>query len=131
MDSKLQKALYKKYPKIFRQKDLPMSQTCMCWGIECGNGWYQILDSLCHVIQEHVDALIKDKKANCQVEAEQVKEKYGSLRFYTNFEDDYISGAIRIASALSSRTCEDCGGHGTPSKKGWITVLCNVCRKNR
>ena len=31
--------LIKKHPKIFRQKDLPMTHTAMCWGIECGPHW--------------------------------------------------------------------------------------------
>ena len=55
MKAELQKQLYEKYPKIFRQKDLPMNQTCMCWGIEVGEGWYNIIDTLCGLIQWHID----------------------------------------------------------------------------
>ena len=33
-----EKELLWKYPTIFRQKELPMDQTAMCWGIECGKG---------------------------------------------------------------------------------------------
>tara|TARA_R110002153_G_scaffold46642_2_gene131713 strand:- start:1695 stop:1805 length:111 start_codon:yes stop_codon:yes gene_type:complete len=29
-----QKEIFEKYPKIFRDKDKPMTETCMCWGLE-------------------------------------------------------------------------------------------------
>ena len=45
-----QKYLYDKYPKIFRQKDLPMSETCMCWGICVDSGWLKLIDTLCEEI---------------------------------------------------------------------------------
>ena len=69
--------LLKKYPKIFRQKDLSMQQTCMCWGMECGSGWYPIIDKLCEMLQWDID-----KNGYPQIEATQVKEKFGTLRFY-------------------------------------------------
>ena len=33
MKAELQDKLYKKYPKIFVQKDMDKTQTAMCWGI--------------------------------------------------------------------------------------------------
>ena len=55
MTQTLQQKLYDKYLKIFGQKDLPMTQTAMCWGINCGDGWYNIIDNLCWHIQHEVD----------------------------------------------------------------------------
>jgi hypothetical protein len=55
MKQELQQKLYDKYPKIFRQKDLPMTQTCMCWGIDTNDGWYSLLDTLCSQIQWRID----------------------------------------------------------------------------
>jgi len=34
MKLELQNKLFEKYPNIFKNKDLPMNQTCMCWGNE-------------------------------------------------------------------------------------------------
>lgn len=65
MNKKPQEKLFKKYPKIFQDKDKLMSETCMCWGIEHGPGWYDILDNLCSLIQSHVDnspRVCKDSK---------------------------------------------------------------------
>jgi hypothetical protein len=33
MKAELQEKLYTDYPEIFKQKDLDMTQTAMCWGI--------------------------------------------------------------------------------------------------
>lgn len=127
MDVKLQKKLFKKYPKIFRQKDLPMTQTCMCWGIACGEGWYSLLDVLCGLIQHRCD----HKELNChQVEATQVKEKFGTLRFYARGGDDMTSAYIGFAEYMSGTICELCGATlGVSQTKGWIKTLCKECKK--
>ena len=36
-----------RFPILFQNKDKPMTETCMCWGIECPIGWYYILEQLC------------------------------------------------------------------------------------
>jgi len=54
MKKELQDKLFETYPNIFRQKDLDKTQTAMCWGISCGDGWYTILDELCANIQNRI-----------------------------------------------------------------------------
>jgi len=55
MNQKIDEQLCKKYPKIFAQRGLPMNQTAMCWGFQCGDGWYTLINSLCFLIQAHID----------------------------------------------------------------------------
>ena len=55
MNDENTKRLYQKYPKIFVEKDLPMTQSCMAFGVACGDGWYTILDTLCGAIQYHIE----------------------------------------------------------------------------
>ena len=55
MKQELDEALCAKYPKIFKYRHAPMTHTAMCWGFECGDGWYNIIDALCGNIQSHVD----------------------------------------------------------------------------
>lgn len=125
MDKKLQEKLYKKYPKIFVQKDKPMTETCMCWGFECGDGWYDLIDMLCGIIQWDID-----NNGHPQIEATQVKEKYGTLRFYTNGQNDRQTGYINFAEYLSGFICEGCGSNDKVTRtKGWIVTLCPKCMK--
>ena len=61
MKQELDELLCKKYPKMMVNRLKPMMETCMCWGFECGDGWYNILDVLCGNIQHHVDQKRKDR----------------------------------------------------------------------
>ena len=182
MKKELQDKLYNKYPKLFYQKDLPMQQTCMCWGIECGNGWYTIIDNACRLLQHHVDSSRKQKARTLrwnrmlrqavngntrnlhryfakaygeekgeeetkrqilkrdfrevketipQLQFVQVKEKYGTLRLYTNYVDDYIDGVVNMAESMSAYTCETCGVPGKTTGTSWYYTLCRRCAKER
>jgi len=61
-----------------------------------------------------------------QVVATQVKEKFGTLRFYYNGGDEVIDGMVRMAEALSGVTCEECGAPGKQRHGGWILTLCDT-----
>ena len=95
MNQELQDRLFKKYPKIFIQKDLSPSETCMCYGIDCGDGWYSLIDSLCSKLQQYT------RISKIAVEAKQVKSKLGGLRFYTDCDDDYVKGLVAMAREIS------------------------------
>jgi len=117
--------LFGKYPKLFAQRNMDIMQTCMCWGVECGDGWYDLIDNLCGTIQSYIDMNHKP-----QMEFVQVKEKFGTLRLYTNgAEDELIRGMIWFAEELSGKICEVCGKPGTINNNGWISCLCEEHRK--
>jgi hypothetical protein len=59
MKQELDEQLCKKYPKIFKNRHASMQETCMCWGFECGDGWYNIIDQLCANIQHHINWIRK------------------------------------------------------------------------
>ena len=130
MKKELEKKLFENYPGIFRQKDLPATHTAMCWGIACGDGWYDIIDTLCSNIK-HRTSCQNGKSPNEEyvVEAVQVKEKFGGLRFYVTGGDSYINGLVSMAESMSYRVCEECGSPGKANKKGWIKTLCEPCRE--
>ena len=126
MTEELDKKLCAKYPKIFADRNADMRSTAMCWGFECGDGWYWLIDQLCSRIQSYID---DNPHLNIhQVVAVQVKEKYGSLRFYINGGDEEIFGAISLAEHMSYHICEECGStQNIGHTSGWITTLCIVC----
>jgi len=64
-----------------------------------------------------------------QVEATQVKEKYGTLRFYTAGGDDFTDGLIRMAEAISGITCEECGAPGKLKGDYWVYTACEAHTK--
>ena len=85
MREELDKLLCEKYPKMMVNRNKPMQETCMCWGFDCGDGWFNILDQLMGNIQHHIDWNNKNfekgytqYKQVTQVTLDQVKEKFGS-----------------------------------------------------
>lgn len=134
MTKELELKLQEKYPKIFRDLYGDKTVTCMHWGITCGDGWYDLIDRLCHALQWSAD-----KNGYKQVVADQVKEKFGELRFYYHFEDtenekenrssEYLEGMISFAEIMSGSICESCGKPGTLNNRGWIQCRCEDCKK--
>jgi len=55
MRKELDEALVAKYPLIFADRNGDMDTTAMCWGFDCGDGWYNILDILCGTIQSYIN----------------------------------------------------------------------------
>jgi hypothetical protein len=145
MNQILDQQLCDKYPKIFANRYADMTTTAMCWGFECGDGWYNILDQLCAEIQHHIDwkerqreaAIRFNSKATSgemrevpkeisQVVAAQVKEKFGTLRFYYDGGDERISGMVTLAESMSAVTCEQCGSPAQIRQGSWARTLCDT-----
>ena len=101
---------------------------------ECAIGWYDIVYDLSVKIEKILNEFAENHK---QVEGEeneiiemfavQVKEKYGTLRFYMSLETDEISDLIHEAEALSSQTCESCGASAKMRGTRWLEVKCDAC----
>lgn len=125
MRDELDALLCEKYPKMMVNRDKSMMGTCMCWGFECGDGWFNIIDRLMHNIQSHIDWKNRDSEVVPQVTLDQVKEKFGSLRFYYSGGDDTIRGMVSMAASMSSVTCEVCGSPGKFRGKSWFYTACD------
>ena len=181
MKQELDKLLCERYPKMMVNRNKPMKETCMCWGFECGDGWFNILNQLMSQIQHHIDwkekqragaikynemaaqakagnfdlfeetmkALPNDEykekrlaeivagdfrpvpESIPQVTLDQVKEKFGTLRFYYQGGDDYISGMVSLAESMTAVTCENCGNPGSCRGGGWVHTYCTPCEEAR
>lgn len=126
MNDELQKKLYDKYPALFCNKDKSIQESCMAWGIECGDGWYELLSSVCWRISQHEKNIAHPDYI--PVKFDQIKEKFGGIRIYYTGGDDYIRGVVSLADEMSYKICEVCGQKGSPNKGGWISTLCENCR---
>lgn len=97
------------------------------FGIECARGW---------------EGLYKPLIEKCQSmggTVEQVKEKFGGLRFYFSPPSRYLTvkenkqwtafhSAVNLAEEQSFKTCEGCGAEGSKHiHGGWIKTLCESC----
>jgi hypothetical protein len=118
MHPDLEKLLYNRYPEIFADRDAPLTDSLMGFGFTHGDGWYFIIDNLCRCIQNHVEWR-RRTDPEFHVRAVQVKEKFGTLRFYITGGDDEIRGMIRMAEAMSRNTCEITGDIGC--NRMWAT----------
>lgn len=116
------KKMTEKFPKMYGGK---------YGGFSTGKGWWPMIERLSEVIQNHVEHAQR-QGADCpQVIVEQVKEKFGTLRFYYQGGDDFISGAVWFAESMSGMICEDCGAYGKTRNGGWVRTLCDKHEEER
>lgn len=91
------------------------------WGrwISCGPGWYPILAEL--------EGRLREIDPDYRVL--QIKEKFGTLRFYwTSRHDEAAQVAVAAAEAASARTCERCGAAGRLRiRRTWMQTVCDAC----
>jgi len=98
------------------------------WDFGCGEGWRKLLTHLCETIEPIIAAMPEGER----VGAQQVKEKFGTLRFYMSGYVPEIEKAISAAEASSLVTCERCGAPGVLDSDRpyvWVTVKCPPCRE--
>jgi hypothetical protein len=131
MRKELDELLCEKYPKMMVNRNKDMTETAMCWGFACGDGWYNILNQLMGNIQHHLDWKSRNGEVVPQVTLDQVKEKFGTLRFYYTGGDDIIDGMVRMAEAMSGCTCEFCGNPAERKGGGWVRTICDPCEEKR
>jgi hypothetical protein len=179
MNIDLSRKLTQKYPLIL-WPDRFKNDPDFAYGIECGDGWYTLIDGLCAAIQDHIqmetdtrnreletrrifrlaragkwdefeakyhfggieprpqdawsrdnrEQFVREKRAGIppvvqQVQAHQIKEKFGGLRFYYGGGDSDIYAMVRMAEYMSFRMCEACGAPGKLRGGGWISTLCD------
>ena len=110
------KKMEEQFPKMFEGK---------YGGFAVGAGWYPILEKLCANIQYHIDWKNRETETVPQVVVEQIKEKFGGLRFYYQGGDEYIHGLVSMAESWAGSTCEKCSGVGKRRDGGWIRTLCD------
>lgn len=113
--------LYTTYPRLLAELRERYPADSVYKGIDCGDGWFDLVDVLCARIQERIDS-----EGLEQVKVKRIKEKFGTLRFIIFAQgDENIRGMIDLARALSERICERCGAPGV-LRRGPIATLCEA-----
>ncbi len=148
MQKQLQEALADAFP--FMRRGLSMAQQekqlgSICdlygaFGLEIGDGWYQLIQDMCREIAAAYEA----EGAAADLVVDQVKEKYGTLRFYYHHKapgtEAQALGCLPVSSELrqtverivddyeekSAHVCELCGKPGSLREDlEWMLTLCD------
>jgi len=116
MNKEHSRYLVENFPKLYQGYGGDPRETLMAFGFECGDGWFDLLKELSEKIENH------------DVVASQVKEKYGTLRFYLmGGATDEVWDLIDEAEEESGKICEECGQPGKLIDGGWLSVRCEAC----
>lgn len=111
MKLELSKKLSEKYSHLFRK----------AFYFECGDGWYDLIDAL----GKKLDPLCAE--LGDSFFADQVKKKYGGMRFYMNDSNDKMDDLISEAEKKSFSICHSCGSKSTTQANVWEAPLCAKC----
>jgi len=123
MQAELQNKLMSKYPDQFKNLKY----------IECGDGWFDILERCCEIIQNYIDSEKKHGQ-NIEFSWSQIKEKFGGLRAYYYGGSEYIRGVVDMAESMSYGICEVSGNKGRlrykklvngETARAWVKCLCD------
>jgi hypothetical protein len=122
MDDKSFYNFEKLFPVLFRN--------CYC-GCGAGEGWYDLVYELCVEIEK----IAKEKGLSGEnyPQVVQIKEKFGSLRFYLDYGCKEIYDAIEKSEKQSGTICEFCGKPAEVKSTftGWLKCACDDCLRER
>lgn len=118
MEKPLTEEILNRCPNIFRGQP----------EILCANGWYEIILDLSVAI-EAITQKLKSEGVGLDdlPKVVQVKEKFGTLRYYIHNTSDDIERLRDLAQTKSASTCERCGMKGTLRYGSYVLTLCNDC----
>jgi len=112
-----------KYPNLYKDGKIPL-------GFSCGEGWHQIIDELSAKLTDLFNTIPLLNHPNVM----QIKEKFGSLRYYISHQPPEISEEVhKLISECETKSetvCEQCGQSPANTKqndRGWLKTLCPSC----
>lgn len=107
LNQNLTEQLYLEFPSLYRGRHKTMYESGMCWGFQCGDGWFQILYDLS---QKLSDYLIQHPAVDFEVT--RVKSKLGFLHVGLSFHNADLRKLIDFACQQAQITCELTGKPG-------------------
>lgn len=108
MNNELTEKLYAEFPYLYRGHTKPREESSMCWGFECGDGWFMLIHELSRDLTGYLE-----KTPTLDLEVMQVKSKFGSFRYYVDGGDEATEKLIADACERAKHVCELTGKEGT------------------
>lgn len=90
---------------------------------ECGDGWFDLLLDTSIKLENQIKQFPPEVRQD--IVASQVKEKYGTLRFYISYYTEELDEIIDAAEKKSACVCETCGKQGTIRGHSWLYCACD------
>lgn len=118
MKKELTDTLYQLCPNLYYNHENDL------YGIGVGDGWYGLIKRLSLELENLILSEPEQERKNYR--AVQIKEKFGSLRFYLLLETQKMRQVILQAEVESSHICEVCGQAGQKSDSAWTKVRCTL-----
>lgn len=98
-----------------------------------GPGWAPLI----HLLFDRIECRgnVSAGQRPLPVSVDDVKEKFGGLRFYYFWLDEATNDAgearafaetVQLAESASYYLCERCGALGRPRRGGWILTMCDT-----
>ena len=110
--------LISKYTFLYRDKEI-------IYDFNVGDGWLPLIDTLSSILESEIKHMPEDIRDLFY--CSQVKEKFGTLRFYTTHSTPFFDGVISMAESMSALICEECGLPGSLRNGSWIKTKCDSC----
>lgn len=128
MKTELEDKLFNDFPLLY-DRNSDMKNSSMGFGFECGDGWYELIRELSERLYPLVEAISTDEYGS-YCSATQVKEKYGTLRFYMTVTTAQMDDILEEFEDRSSRICEACGKPGNLENINyWLSTTCEEHRR--
>lgn len=126
MDNQLEQQIFEACPSVFDEG------RGACRWIECGNGWAEHIG----FASRQLEGINRQVPSGQGVYANQIKEKFGGLRYYIGVGEDFpqehmetVQKIVATAENACRVTCEICGEPGeNKAISGWMSCLCEQCR---
>lgn len=134
MSPELDEALCRDFPNVFKNRHLESCRSGIRWGFECGDGWEPIIREAAAALEAEIAKYKASSDFDPDLElgvADQVKEKFATLRLYIGWGNEEMHRIIEEAERKSETTCESCGAPGKIRGKGWIYNACDNCENRR
>lgn len=146
MKNELQAELQKRYPNFYREPMQGSAQADKAFGfgafhlnggmpfddrgVECGDGWFDLIDRLSCACESEIQTLVaQGLPKDVWPRIAQIKEKFGGLRFYVRGP---MSGSLRAQiqqaqTETSFHICECCGASGKLRTDRRLYTRCDSC----
>ena len=101
MDKLLDQKLCEDFPEIFKNRRGDMRVTAMCWGFECSDGWFPLIDHLCSMLTSKVRQLRRDIAHMEETLAEADKSKWQEWQYKAYNQEKLDAKKVELDEAIT------------------------------